>query len=71
MEGRKLKASFYKSGSGSTSSKVNLPITDFRDMGVIPEDREFNYYYDKEKEIMILSKEDISNYEIKLIKKAK
>ena len=71
VEGRKLKASFYKSGSGSTSSKVNLPITDFRDMGVIPEDREFNYQYNAKNKIMILSKEDLSDYEIKLVKKQK
>lgn len=56
MEGRKLKASFYKSGSGSVSSKVNLPVVDFRDMGVTPDDREFYYYYDKDKKIMIISK---------------
>lgn len=71
MEGRKLKASFYKSGSGSISSKVNLPVVDFRNMEVTPEDREFNYHYNEKYKIMILSKEDLSNYEIKLIKKAK
>ena len=68
MEGRKLKVSFYKSGSGSTSSRVNLPIIDFRDMGVVPEDREFNYYYDKENEIMIISKKELKDVKIKVNK---
>ena len=69
MEGRKLKTNFYKSGSGSVSSKTNLPVVDFRDMGVTPENREFYYHYDKDNRIMILSKEDLGNYQIKLIKK--
>jgi len=71
MEGRKLKTNFYKSGSGSVSSKTNLPVVDFRDMRVTPEDREFNYHYDKNNKIMILSKKDLSDYEIKLVKKEK
>lgn len=68
MEGRKLKASFYKSGSGSTSSKVNLPVTDFRKMGVVPENREFNYYYDEDNDIMIISKKTLKGCKIKIIK---
>ena len=71
MEVRKLKANFNRSGRGSYTPKTTLPITDCRDMGITPEDREFNYHYNKENKIMILSKEDLSNYEIKLIKKAK
>lgn len=72
MEVRKLKMSFLKSGSGSLNTKANLPITDCRDMGITPEDREYSYHYNKEKiKFMILSKEDLSNYEIKLIKKHK
>jgi len=51
------------------SSKANLPVSDFRDMEVTPENREFNYHYNKEYKIMILSKEDLSDYEIKLVKK--
>ena len=68
MEERKLKASFYKSGSGSTSSKVNLPVTDFRKMGVVPESREFNYYYDEDNDIMIISKKDLKGCKIKITK---
>lgn len=69
MEERKLKMCFVKSGSGSTNTRANLPITDCKDMGIVPEDREYLYYYDKDNKIMILSKEDLSNYEIKLVKK--
>ena len=56
MEGRKLNVTFGKSGSGSTTSKLSIPITDLRDMGITPEDREINYYYDEEKKQIILSK---------------
>lgn len=66
MEGRKLKVIFAKSGSGSITPKTSLPITDLRDMGVIPEDREFYYHYDEKNKVMILSKEKIK--EIKVIK---
>lgn len=71
MEGRKLKVSFGKSGAGSISPKVSIPVTDLRDMGIVPEERETFYYYSKENKIMILSKEDLNDYEIKLIKKNK
>lgn len=71
MEGRRLKMNFVKSGSGSMNTKANIPITDCRDMGIVPDDREFNYYYNRENKIMILSKKDLSNYEIKIVKKQK
>ncbi len=71
MEERKLKVNYNKSGSGSYTPKINLPIVDLRDMGNTLEDRQINYYYSKINKVMILSKEDLSNYEIKLIKKAK
>lgn len=49
-----------------------MPITDCRDMGITPENREYSYYYNKEKvKFMILSKEDLSEYEIRLVKKQK
>lgn len=71
MEGRKMNVSFGKSGAGSISPKLSIPVTDLRDMGVVPEEREIYYHYNIENKIMILSKEDLSNYEIKLIKKDK
>ena len=69
MEERELNVIFNKSGSGSTNTKVSIPITDVRKMKITPEDRKIKYYYNEENEIMILSKKDLSNYEIVLIKK--
>lgn len=66
MEERKLKMSFLKSGSGSQNTKANLPITDCRDMGVLPEDREYNYYYDKDNKLMILTKKKIKNIKFEI-----
>lgn len=66
MEGRKLKASFNKSGSGSITPKIAIPTIDCRDMGIVPEDREFYYHYDEKSKVMVLSKEKIK--EIKVIK---
>ncbi len=71
MEERKLKINFNKSGRGSYTPKIALPITDVKRMRITPEDRQVNYYYNDENDIMILSKEDLSNYEIKLVKKQK
>ncbi len=71
MEVRQLNVSFGKSGAGSISPKLSIPTTDLRDMGIVPEEREIFYHYAKEHKIMLLSKEDLSDYEIKLIKKTK
>lgn len=56
MEGRKMKITLGKSGAGSISPKLALPITDLRDMGITEEDREIIYYYDKENKQIILKK---------------
>ena len=56
MEGRKLNVSFGKSGAGSISPKLSIPVTDLRDMGVTPEEREIIYYYDKENQQIIIKK---------------
>ncbi len=48
MEERKLKIIFNKSGSGSITPKMNIPMSWVKDMGVTPEDREVNVVYDKE-----------------------
>lgn len=39
LEKRDLRVSFNKSGSGSMSSRVILPITWFKEMGVTEENR--------------------------------
>lgn len=56
MEGRILKVMFNKSGSGSITPRLSIPISDLRKMGITPEDREINYYYDEENKQIILSK---------------
>ncbi len=71
MEERKLKINFNKSGRGSYTPKIALPITDVKRMRITPEDRQVNYYYNEDNDIMVLSKKDLSNYEIKLVKRDK
>lgn len=66
MEGRMLKINFNKSGSGSYTPKLSLPIIDCRDMGIVPEDRKTNYYYNEENKIMILSKKKIKNIKFEI-----
>lgn len=56
MEGRKLNVSFAKTGNGYLTTRVSLPITDLRDMGVTEKDRKIIYYYDKENEQIIIKK---------------
>ena len=71
MEGRKLNVSYNKSGNGYLTPKLSLPKSDLEDMGITPEDREYSYYYNKDNKIMILSKEDLEDYEIIIKKKTK
>ena len=57
MEDRVLKILFSKSGSGSTNTRISLPIKDLKDMGVSQNNREVIYKYDeKTKEIRIRKK---------------
>lgn len=47
---------FSKSGSGSRTPKISLPITWLRDMGINPENREIKIEYNElSKEIIIKS----------------
>ena len=68
MEERNLKVNFNKSGSGSYTPRLCLPITDLRKMKVTPENREVKYYYDEENEIMIISQKEIKDIKIKIKK---
>lgn len=56
MEERKLNISFAKTGNGYLTSRLSIPITDLREMGVTPEDRSITYYYDKETKTIKLTK---------------
>lgn len=56
MDERILNINFYKSGSGSTSSKVTLPISILRKMGFTEDDRKAKMIYDEKKNQIILKK---------------
>ncbi len=56
MEERKLKILFSKSGSGSTNTRISLPIKDLKDMGITPENREVIYQYDEINKQIIIKK---------------
>lgn len=54
MEGRILKISFNKSGRGTKTPKLALPMAYIRDMGITEEDREIELFYNQStKEITI------------------
>ncbi|MCU9811208.1 MULTISPECIES: hypothetical protein [Paraclostridium] len=56
-ESRDLNISFNKSGSGSMSTKLTIPISFIKDMGLTQEDRAVEVTYDKiEKTITIKKK---------------
>ena len=57
MEKRILNVLFTKGGSGSMNTKMNLPITWVRAMGISAEEREVEILFDGEK-ITIQKKED-------------
>lgn len=46
--------SFSKSGSGSLTPRVIVPITWLREMGVTPDDKRINMEYDKESKQIII-----------------
>lgn len=56
MEEKMLNISFAKTGNGYLTSRLAIPITDLRDMGITPEDRSIKYIYDKEKKQIIIKK---------------
>lgn len=51
-ESRQLKVSFNRSGSGSISSSVRLPISWLKEMNISKEDREVEVIFDNEKIII-------------------
>ena len=56
MEARTLRVMFNKDGRGVIGTKITLPITWVRDMGVSPEDRDVNVEYDEEKKEITIKK---------------
>lgn len=56
MEERKLKVIFSKDGRGSTNTKITLPISWLKSMGISPEDREVELNYDEKNKKIIIEK---------------
>ena len=56
MEERNMKISFGKSGSGSISPRISLPLSWLKRVGITPEDREVGIVLDEEKEEIIIKK---------------
>lgn len=56
MEERKLKVIFSKDGRGSTNTKITLPISWVKSMGISPEDREVELNYDEINKKIIIEK---------------
>ena len=56
METRILKVNFNKSGRGTLTPRITLPVVVVRKIGVTEEDREVELIFDEEKEQIILKK---------------
>ncbi|WP_147384118.1 AbrB/MazE/SpoVT family DNA-binding domain-containing protein [Fusobacterium pseudoperiodonticum] len=56
MEKRVLKVSFFKSGSGSISPKLNIPKSFLDKIGVTQEDREIEITIDEKTSKIIIEK---------------
>lgn len=57
MEERKLNIIFNKSGSGSINTKVSLPVTWIKQMGITKDDREVIAEFNEEKQEIIIKKQ--------------
>lgn len=53
MNIRCLNILFSKSGSGSTNTRITLPITWIKEMGLNPEDRQVKVTFTEDKKIII------------------
>lgn len=58
MEERNLKVSFGKSGAGSVSPKLSLPVTWLRMIGVTPEERNVKIKVNEETKQIIIEKDN-------------
>ena len=61
MKTRKLKISFNKSGSGSISASVRLPISWLKELGLTQENREVSVNFDNNKIIIEKEGNDMLN----------
>lgn len=62
MKKRELKISFTKSGSGSCSSRISLPISWIKQMGLNIDKRDVEVYFNEEKNTIEIKPK---NYETK------
>lgn len=58
MDSRKLNVSFNKSGRGTYTPRITLPIKYIKDMGITNEDRQVKVQYNFEKKEIIIRKND-------------
>lgn len=56
MEERKLKVIFNKSGCGSITPKLNIPMSWIKNMGVTKEERQVIAEYNEERQEIIIKK---------------
>lgn len=56
MEERRLKVIFSKDGRGSTNTKITLPVSWVKDMGLSQENREVTVEYDEKNKQIIIKK---------------
>lgn len=56
MEKRILKINFNKSGRGTKTPKLALPMTFIKNMGISEDNREIELIYDEEKKEIIIKK---------------
>ena len=57
MEVRNLNVIFNKSGSGSINTKISLPVTWIKQMGITKDDREVVAEFNEEKQEIIIKKQ--------------
>ncbi|MBW4861755.1 MAG: AbrB/MazE/SpoVT family DNA-binding domain-containing protein [Paeniclostridium sp.] len=55
-EKRNLNVTFTTSGSGSKTTRLSIPISIIRDMGVSEDDRQVEVTYDKVEKIITIKK---------------
>ncbi|WP_300389198.1 hypothetical protein [Fusobacterium sp.] len=61
MDKRIAKVLWSKGGTRSDTTRITLPVSWIRDMGLTKEIREMDIEYDQEKKIITLRKKEINN----------
>lgn len=61
MDKRVAKVLWSKSGAKSDITRITLPVSWIRDMGLTKEIREMDIEYDQEKKIITLRKKDVNS----------